>query len=249
MFGAFVADGAELDAMLAEIEGLHTDERPTIEFEAPRALYADTTAKTDPMVQSFQRKDHPRLLNFDEKDLTARDLYLFGFGYASLKRPDPAIRLMEESIRRDPEGDPKFRVGLANLYRAQPNPKKARDLYESALRRAPGDAEAALALAALHEEASHPDAAIEVLRTAIAAAPEEIELHRAAGKLLVARNRPSEALPYLARVAAIADSDAGARASYGKALVAAGRTADGIAELRAARALDPTLTDVPPTTH
>ena len=37
--------------------------------------------------------------NFDERSLTARDLYLFGFAYASLKRPEAAIRLMEDSIR------------------------------------------------------------------------------------------------------------------------------------------------------
>lgn len=119
LFTAFVLDGADLDAMLAEIHTLHTDERPVIEFEAPRALYADTTATVDPMVQTFQRKDYPSLTNFDEKELTARDIYLIGFGYASLKRPEPAIRFMEESIRRDPEGDPKFRVGLANQYRGR----------------------------------------------------------------------------------------------------------------------------------
>ena len=246
LFAAFVLDGAELDAMLSEIRTLHTDERPVIEFEAPRALYADTTATVDPMVQTFQRKDYPSLANFDEKELTARDIYLFGFGYASLKRPDPAIRLMEESIRRDPEGDPKFRVGLANQYRAQGNHQKARELYESALRRAPGDAEAALALAALHEEAGQPDAAIDVLKRAVAATPDDIDLLRAAGRLLHSRNRPSEALPFLARVASGAASDAGSRAAYGKALVAAGRTAEGIAELQAARALDPTLPGVPP---
>jgi spermidine synthase len=246
MFAAFVADGAELEAMLAEIHTLHTDERPVIEFEAPRALYADTTATVDPMVQTFQKKDYPTLLNFDEKELTARDLYLFGFGYASLKRPERAIRLMEDSVRREPEGDPKFRVGLANQYRLQGNQAKARELYESALRRAPGDVEAALNLATLREETGAPDAAISVLQSAVAASPNDVELLRALGRLLHTRNRASEAVPILARAAAAASSDAGLRAAYGKALVAAGKTTEGMAELRAAHALDPTLPDVPP---
>ena len=245
MFAAFVADGAELGAMLGETKTLHRDDWPVIEFEAPRALYANTTTVVDPMVQTFQKKDYPDLRNFDDKQLTARDFYLFGFGYASLKRPERAIRLMEESIRLDPEGDTKFRVGLGNQYRVTGNPTKARELYESALRRTPGDAEAALNLAALHEEAAAPDAAIEVLKAnAAAGAPADVEILRALGRLLHSRNRAAEAAAVLAKATAAASSDASLRAAYGRALVAAGKTAEGMAELRAAGALDPTLPDL-----
>lgn len=68
---------------------------------------------------------------------------------------------------------------------------------------------------------------------------------RAAGRLLDSRNRPAEALPFLAHVASRTPSDASARAAYGKALVATGKTAEGMAELRAAHALDPTLPAAP----
>jgi tetratricopeptide (TPR) repeat protein len=174
--------------MLGKTNALHRDDWPVIEFEAPRALYANTTQVVDPLVQTFQKKEYPDLRNFDAKQLTARDLYLFGFGYASLKRPERAIPLMEESIRRDPEGDTKFRVGLGHQYRATGNSAKARELYESALRRTPADAEAALNLAAVHEEAGAPEAAIDVLKkNAAAGAPADPEVLRTLERLVNSR--------------------------------------------------------------
>jgi tetratricopeptide (TPR) repeat protein len=147
VFSAFVADGKELAAMLDGVRGIHADDRPVVEFLAPRALYADTTAASDPAVQRYQRRDTPELEGFQpERDLDARGLYLLGFGYASLGRTDLAIRKMEESIRREPEGDPKFRVGLANQYRLRGDKERAIELYRSVLVRTPDDAEAALDL-------------------------------------------------------------------------------------------------------
>ena len=160
VFAAFVADGKELASLLAGVEEIHADDRPLVEFLAPRALYADTTAVSEPAAQRVQRRDTPQIEGFEpERDLDARGLYLFGFGYASLGRTDLAIRKMEESIRKEPAGDPKFRVGLANQYRQRGEREKAIDLYRSVLLRTPDDAEAASDLEELLKEAGKDDTA------------------------------------------------------------------------------------------
>jgi spermidine synthase len=181
VFSAFVVDGKELGSMLDDVKQIHTDDRPLVEFLAPRALYADTTETNDPAVQRYQHRDTPELKGFEpERDLDAREIYLFGFGYASLGRTDLAIRKMEESIRREPAGDPKFRVGLANQYRVRGDKEKASALYRSVLLRTPGDAEAALGLNELLKEAGKDDEAVAVLVRAARAAPEDAALRDAA---------------------------------------------------------------------
>jgi Flp pilus assembly protein TadD len=118
---------------------------------------------------------------------------------------------------------------------------KARELYRSALLRTPGDVEAAVNLAGSYEQSGELDPAIDVLQRALAVVPDSIDVLRAAGRVLVARNRATEAVTLLARAKQIAGSDAGIRADYGRALIAAGRTPEGMAEVQAARALDPTV--------
>ena len=81
---------------------------------------------------------------------------------------------MEESIQREPAGDPKFRVGLANQYRLRGDKEKAMELYRSVLVRTPGDAEAALNLNELLKEAGRGDEAVGMLVPQPASGPTPI---------------------------------------------------------------------------
>ena len=119
IFSAFVLDGEDLSRMLAGVEGLHSDNRPVIEYLTPRAGYVDTTAINDAGVQTLQTKALPAIAGFDEaRDFDSRAKYLLGFGYASIGRIDPAIRMMEQSIEA-PNAEAKFFVGLGNQYRVK----------------------------------------------------------------------------------------------------------------------------------
>src|SRR5207247_164304 len=56
IFAAFVLDGADLDRMLADAPGLHSDDHPVVEYLSPRAGRADTATANDLGVQSLQTK-------------------------------------------------------------------------------------------------------------------------------------------------------------------------------------------------
>ncbi len=92
IFAPFVLDGEDLGRMLSGVDGLHSDNRPVIEYLSPRAGYEDTTSINDAGVQALQTKRLPAIAGFDEsKDFDARARYLLGFAMASIGRTDPAI--------------------------------------------------------------------------------------------------------------------------------------------------------------
>ncbi|MFY9552377.1 MAG: fused MFS/spermidine synthase, partial [Thermoanaerobaculia bacterium] len=198
IFAAFVLDGDDLSHMLAGVEGIHTDNRPVVEYLAPRATYADTTTVNDMGIQSLQTKTLPSISGFDEKrDFDARARYLLGFGLASIGRVDPAIRLMEQSVEGE-VSDPKFFTGLANQYRAKGWNGKAMAAYARALARSPEDDEAALRLAELQRAQGDDADAEATLRAALQRSPANSSLALASGKLLLETGRGAAAESLLA---------------------------------------------------
>jgi len=239
LFAPFVLDGEDLARLLAGVREAHVDDRPVVEFLAPRFLYADTTTANDAGVQRLQRALLPALTSYRaERDMDGRATYLLGFGYASLGRTDLAIDLMGQSIRREP-ANPKYLIGLAHQYRAKGQGEQAASLYRRALALSPAEAEAALALAALLREQGKDRAAEEVLRTALSANPHDVNLLAAAGTLLLEGGRHREALPLLSRAVAKEPKNGPVRLLYGRALRALGRRAEAVAQLRQAGVLAP----------
>ena len=234
IFSAFVLDGEDLARMLANVRGVHTDNRPVLEYLSPRAGYEDTTSVNDAGVQALQTKFLPTIAGFDEaRDFDARARYLLGFGMASIGRIDPAIRLMEQSVQGDPP-DPKFFVGLGNQYRAKGWTAKAIDAYAKALARAPGDSEAALRLGELLHGQGDDAGAERALRTALQRAPQDAELAIALGRLLIETGRPAQALPPLETARESSPQNAEIGLLAGQALAASGRREDAAAALRRA---------------
>ncbi len=228
--------------MLADVGGLHSDDHPVVEYLSPRANYADTQTPNDAGVQALQTKRLPAIAGFDEaRDFDARARYLLGFGMASIGRVDPAIGLMEESVRGE-KPDPKFLVGLANQYQAKGMNAKAIRAYERALALAPDDAEASLKLAELLRAQGDDPAADKVLAAALARAKEDATLAAARARLLLDLNRPADALNVLAPAIPKAPG-ALLHLLAGEAFAAAGDREQAVAALRQALAAEPDNAD------
>lgn len=234
IFSAFVLDGDDLSRMLAGVQGLHSDNRPVIEYLTPRAGYVDTTAINDAGVQALQTKALPAIGGFDEaRDFDSRAKYLLGFGYASIGRTDPAIQMMEQAIEA-PNAEAKFFVGLGNQYRLKGSNGKAIAVYRRALERDPADTEASLQLAELLRAQADDAGAEKVLRTALGVAKDDAALALAAARLLLETGRAAEALPLIAPALAKEPPNASLQLVAGLALAASGRPEEASPALRKA---------------
>ncbi len=239
IFAPFVLDGEDLARMLSDVQGLHTDNRPVIEYMSPRAGYEDTTSINDAGVQALQTKTLPAIAGFEEpRDLDARARYLLGFAMASIGRTDPAIRLMEESVQGQVT-DAKFLVGLGNQYRVKGWNGKAAAAFARALVVDPGDVEAAARLAETQRALGDDVAAEKTLRTALARTPADAGLALAVGRLLIETGRGAEAPPLLSPALLKEPGNAALQLAAGEALAASGRAEEASATLRQASALAP----------
>jgi spermidine synthase len=239
IFAAFCLDGADLDTMLADVRGLHTDDHPVVEYLSPRAARADTTSANDAGIQALQTKTLPPIEGLDEaKNLDGRSRYLLGFALASIGRVDPGIRLMEESVRED-RPDPDFLVGLGNQYQAKGWSAKAVAAYERALALEPGQAEASVRLAELLRASGDDAGAERRLRAGLEKHPGEGPLAAAAARLYLDLEHPDKALAALGPALASQPGEASLLVLNAETLTALGRGNDADAAAKAAAAADP----------
>lgn len=239
VFAAFVLEGEDLNRMLSGVAEVHTDDRPVIEYLSPRAAYADTTAINDPGVQAFQARFFPAMTGFDlNRDVDARAVYLLGFGHASLGRTESAIKLMEESVARDPK-NAKYWIGLGNQYRTKAAESRAIGSYRRALSLEPGEPEATINLAALLRSNGEDAEAERLLRAGLAASSADAPLQAAAARLFLDTGRAREALSLLEPAVQKEPQNGELRLLLGRCLAAVGRREEAIRELRSACALAP----------
>ncbi len=88
----FVLDGDDLSRMVSGVQGLHSDNRPVIEYLSPRAGYDDTTPINDAGVQALQTKGLPAIAGFEGRATSTRARYLLGFGWPRSEGPIPRSR-------------------------------------------------------------------------------------------------------------------------------------------------------------
>jgi len=239
IFAAFVLDGSDLDTMLADVRGLHTDDHPVVEYLSPRAARADTTSANDAGLQALQTKTLPPIDGLgDAKALDGRSRYLLGFALASIGRIDPGIRLMEESVRDD-RPDPDFLVGLGNQYRAKGWTAKAEAAYERSLALEPGQAEASLRLAELLRAAGDDAGADRRLRSGLEKHSSDAPLAAAAARLYLDLDRPDAALTALGPALENQPGEASLLVLDAETLTALGRGNEADAAAKAAAAADP----------
>ena len=240
IFAPFVLDGEDLGRMLSGVEGLHSDNRPVIEYLSPRAGYDDTTSINDAGVQALQTKRLPAIAGFDEaRDFDARARYLLGFAMASIGRTDPAIELMEESVAGRSPRTPSSSWASATSTRSKGWNGKAIAAYERALDRRRGghggrppprrDAAGGGRRRRRREDAPrgarpHPD---------------DAALALAAARLLLETGRGADAVPLVAPALEKNPGHAALRLCSGEALAVAGRAAEAVAALRQASSAAP----------
>ena len=153
LFAAHVLGEAETDALVRNVAGVHTDDRPVLEFRTPRSLYVDTTPMIAQELDRFRQPNPPVIAGFDpQHDLDPEGTYLLGFAYASLGRPQLGISYLERSTKMAPN-DALFFVGLANQYRQGGRLADAQTAYEKALNLDLNNVEALLSLGEIRLDA------------------------------------------------------------------------------------------------
>ncbi len=177
LFGAQVLGESESDAFTREIDELNTDDRPTLEFRAPRSLYVETTPSIAKELNPFRRPDAPAIAGFDpQRDLDADGTYLLGFAYASMGQNDLAIRYMERSTAMAP-ARAMFFVGLANQYRAAGRVLDARAAYERALKLDLNNVEALISLGEIRLDEGQLEWTRVLSERALQLAPQDARVH------------------------------------------------------------------------
>jgi spermidine synthase len=177
LFGAQVLGESESDAFTREVDEFNTDDRPTLEFRAPRSLYIETTTSIAKEMNPFRRPDAPVIAGFDpQHDLDADGTYLLGFAYASMGQNDLAIRYMERSTAMAPDRA-MFLVGLANQYRAAGRTLDARGAYERALKLDLNNVEALVSLGEIRLDEGQLEWTRVLSERALQLAPQDARVH------------------------------------------------------------------------
>ncbi len=239
LFAAFVLGEEDTARFTTGTTRPLTDDRPVIEFSAPRTVFDDTAPAISAGLEAVRRGLLPAIDGFDaHRSIDARASYLLGFGYASVGRTALAIEAMEAAVRASPT-IAAYRVGLANQYLRAGRRRDALAAYQAAVKADPGQVDALLALAAMHADDGAGDAALEYYRLAVNAAPENVESRMALAKALLDRGAASEALPHLQKAVALAPTNVEVIERLGQALLGSGQVRAALAHLTPAAARYP----------
>jgi tetratricopeptide (TPR) repeat protein len=177
LFGAQILAENESAAFTRDIAEFNTDDRPALEFRAPRSFYVETMSKIARELNPFRRPDAPPILGFDpQRDLDAEGVYLLGFAYASMGQSDLAIRYMERSTAMAFDR-PMFFVGLGNQYRAAGRISEARAAYERALSLDLNNVEALVSLGEIRLDEGQLEWSRVLSDRALRLAPQDARVH------------------------------------------------------------------------
>ena len=183
LFGAQVLGENESNLFVRDVDGLHTDDHPVLEFRTPRSLYVDTTPMIAQELSDSRRPDAPAIAGFDpQHDLDAQGAYLLGFAYASVGQLNPAIAYMERSTAMAPDR-PLLWVGLGNQYRAAGRAGDARTAYERALTLDINNVEALVSLGEIRLDEGQLKWTRVLAERALVLAPQDARVHDLLGKL------------------------------------------------------------------
>lgn len=183
LFGAQVLGPDQSALFVQDVDGLHTDDHPVLEFRTPRALYVDTTPMIAQELSDSRLSVAPTIVGFDpEHDLDAQGAYLLGFAYATVGQPNQAITYMEQSTKMAPK-NPTYLVGLGNQYRAAGRINDAQAAFEKALELDLNNVEALLSLGELRLNEGQLQWTRVLAERALQLAPQDARAHDLLAKL------------------------------------------------------------------
>ena len=166
---------------------INTDNRPVLEFSAPRSLYIETTASLNhKTLVSFRTEEFPmtKNLNWPRINRRANFWYHLGVAYDSKSSPDEAHRYYERAISEDAGFAPAYVALALNLHRN----KKVSDAIENlekAIALDPSGADAYYNLAQIYDSQGLKDEAVSNYRSAIRLSPGSWRYQQKLGDLLV----------------------------------------------------------------
>jgi len=187
LFSGQILGESECDSLARDVGDSHTtDNRPVLEFRAPRSLYAEATSMIVDGLNYYRGPEPPAINGFDPKrDLDADGTYLLGFAYASLGRSDLAITYMKRSTTMAPNS-PMFLVGLGNQYRLAGRVGEADATFERALSLDINNVEALLSLGEIRLDEGQLEWTRALSNRALELAPQDARVHALIGKLQAA---------------------------------------------------------------
>ena len=186
LFGAQILGENESDAFSRSAGKFLTDDRPVIEFRTPRALYLETTPIIMAELNRFRRPGPPAIPGFDpQRDLDAEGVYLLGFAYASVGRPELAINYMQRSTTMAPDR-PMFLVGLGHQQRIAGRISDARKAYEQALQLDLNNVEALVSLGEIRLDEGQLEWTRVLAERALRLAPLDARVHALIERLMEA---------------------------------------------------------------
>lgn len=146
LFGAQVLGKDQSALFVQDVDQLHTDDHPVLEFRTPRSLYVDTTPMIAQELSDSRLALASAITGFDpDHDLDAQGAYLLGFAYATVGQSNQALSYMEQSTKMAPK-NATYLVGLGNEYRTVNRIADAQAAYEKALELDINNVEALLSL-------------------------------------------------------------------------------------------------------
>ncbi|MBI3988523.1 MAG: fused MFS/spermidine synthase [candidate division NC10 bacterium] len=213
--------GQEDVARFAEDAWLHTDDRPLLEFSAPKSLYAYTVGLNARLLWQAQKRDLPPLLGIGEETLRSASFrYELGKALAEKGLLVQAEAQLTKALASDPRHVPSL-LERGRILRRLGFPLRALQDLQAALKVTPR-ASAYYELGLLYQSQQLPALAEENFRRAIAQDPSP-KFQRALGDFLREAGRHAEAAEVYRKAVQGGEGDQGLFDRLGEALVKVGR--------------------------
>jgi spermidine synthase len=235
-------------ARLADGAGLNTDHRLSLEFSAPRALYADTAGANLNLVRSYQTMLVPPITRESGAELR-QPLPWYTMGMVRLERNSyrEALTLFERALQIEP-GYVAAQVGAAWAHLKMGDPTTALRLAQDALLRQSDNSDALYVAGMASEQRTRFQDMVEYLQRALAVNPEGNSQHYYNRRILyhnlglayAKAHRYTEAETAFRQAIDLAPYDASIHNSLSRLLIELGRPEEAVAAADESLRHDPT---------
>ncbi|MBI3997103.1 MAG: fused MFS/spermidine synthase [Candidatus Omnitrophica bacterium] len=186
----------EVEAVTAGDSSLHEDDQPFLEFDAPKALYADAvTAANITGLRQFIASPEAIVTNRPARILDPESyqaLSLFRISQEQLKDTEQALT---QWVTLDPSSKEAW-IGLSGVYQQMQQPLRARDALMQVLAVDPSDATANRLLGRLHWQQGQLQEARPFYQQAVATHPADTFFAQELGSYYLAAELPAWAAEY-----------------------------------------------------
>src|SRR5437867_2140031 len=172
----FFALGETDTARFVEDAERNTDDRLTLEFSAPRALYLDTSRTNQEAIRKARTSPLPELAPGSRGELERADVrYWIGMGCLGRNAMEDALAHFQRALELEPDHKPAL-LETSRVHFRLGRPEEARAFAQRALDRGPLRARTLYLLGRIHAALKSPDRAKKSFEEALALVPEDQKL-------------------------------------------------------------------------